>query len=480
MKAPLALFLVLAGASTLLSASCTVGPDYERPAADAPAAWKEVGPWKQAAPADAIAKGAWWELFGDPLLNELQKRAAANPELQAAVARVGQARAIARLTEADFYPTVSLNPTVQRERSTENRVAQFPGNLLRSFTANEFRVPLRVSYEADLWGRVRRSTEASTAIAEASVAGFETVRLTLHADVASSYFALRTIDSDRAVLRKTIDLRRESLRLAEARLRLGAGNDLDVSRAETELTAAEADAIGMQRRRAEIEHALAVLTGRTPSELSIPDRPLDLQPPAIPPGLPSELLERRPDVAEAERRMAASNAEIGIATAAYYPSLNLSAAFGFESRELKTLFDWESRVWALGAGLAAPLYQGGRVDADVARARARYEESVAQYRSRLLVAFQEVEDGLSGLRILSEQAEAQARAVTASRRTATLTNARYTAGLVSYFEVVDAERTVLQNERQAALIQGQRLLASVYLIKALGGGWQDSAIRRGQ
>jgi multidrug efflux system outer membrane protein len=325
---------------------------------------------------------------------------------------------------------------------------------------------------------VRRTVEASTAAAEAAVASYETVRLTMHSDVASAYFALRAIDSDHVVLRKTLDLRRESLRLAQARLRLGAGNDLDVSRAETELTTTEAESIGMERRRAEVEHALAVLTGRTPSEVSIPEKPLDLQPPSIPSGLPSELLERRPDVAEAERRMASSNAEIGIATAAYYPSLNLTASFGFESRELKSLFDWQSRVWTLGAGLAAPLYQGGRVDADVARSKARYEESVAQYRSRLLVAFQEVEDGLSGLRILAEQAEAQSRAVAASRRTATLTTSRYNAGLVSYFEVVDAERTVLQNERQATLIQGQRLVASVFLIKALGGGWQDSAIRK--
>lgn len=463
----------------VLLAGCTVGPDYERPADEAPPAWKEAGPWKQAAPKDAIAKGAWWEIFGDALLNDLEAKAAgANPDLKAAVARVGQARAIARISEADFYPTISLNPTVTRERNTENRATQPPSSLAKSYTATTFTVPLEASYEVDLWGRVRRSTEATTAVAEATVASYETIRLTMHADVAGAYFALRAIDSDRAVLRKTIDLRRESLRLAQARLRLGVGNDLDVSRAETELTATEADAFGAERRRAEIEHALAVLTGRTPAELSIPDRPLDLQPPPIPPGLPSELLERRPDVAEAERRMASSNAEIGIATAAYYPQLNLTAAFGFESRELKSLFDWESRVWALGAGLAAPLYQGGRVDADVARAKARHEESVAQYRGRLLIAFQEVEDGLSGLRILAGQAEAQAKAVASSRRTADLTTARYNAGLVSYFEVVDAERTVLQNERQATLINGQRLTASVFLIKALGGGWQDSAIRR--
>jgi multidrug efflux system outer membrane protein len=462
----------------LLAAGCTVGPDYERPAADAPSTWKENGPWKVAAPKDALAKGAWWELFGDPILNDLEaKAAAANPDLKAAVARVSQARAVARLTESDFYPTISLNPTAERERYSENRTTQSAG-VTKGYTANTFRIPVDLSYEVDLWGRVRRSTEAAAAVAEAAVASYETVRLTMHADIAAAYFALRAIDSDRSVLRRTLEFRRESLRLAQARLRLGAGNDLDVSRAETELTTTEAEAIGLERRRAEIEHALAVLMGRAPSEVVIAEKPLDLQPPAIPSGLPSELLERRPDVAEAERHMAASNAEIGIATAAYYPSLNLTASAGFESRDLKSLFDWESWVWALGAGLAAPLYQGGRVDADVERAKARHEESVARYRGRLLTAFREVEDGLSGLRVLSEQAEAQARAVASSRRTADLSTARYNAGLVSYFEVVDAERTALQSERVATQIRGQRLVTSVFLIKALGGGWQDSAIRK--
>jgi multidrug efflux system outer membrane protein len=472
--------LLATAAAAALLAGCSVGPDYERPTVDAPPAWKEAGPWKAAAPRDAIAKGAWWELFGDALLNDLEARAdAANPDLRAAVARVAQARAIARISEADFYPTISLDPSVSRERFSPNRAVQ-PGSPVKGYTFNNFSVPLDLSYEVDVWGRVRRSVEASAAAAEATVANYETVRLTLHADVASAYFALRAIDADRAVLLRTLDLRRESLRLAQARLRLGVGNDLDVSRAETELTTTEAESIGLEKRRAEVEHALATLTGRAPSELSIPNKPLDVQPPAIPAGLPSELLERRPDVAEAERRMAASNAEIGIATAAYYPALTLTATAGFESGELKNLFDWESRVWSLAAGLAAPLYQGGRVDADVARARARHEESVAQYRSRLLIAFREVEDGLSSLRILSDQAQAQARAVSSSRKTADLTTARYNAGLVSYFEVVDAERTVLQNEREATLIQGQRLVASVFLIKALGGGWADSSIRSGQ
>lgn len=470
---------VLLGA-LVLAAGCSVGPDYVRPPASAPAGWKEEGPWKAAAPRDAIAKGAWWEIFGDPFLSELEAKAdQANPDLRAAVARVSQARAIARISEADFYPTISLDPTVTRERFSANRAVQ-PGSPVVGFTANDFRVPLDLSYEVDLWGRVRRSIEASTALAEANVASYETVRLTLHADVASVYFALRAIDSDRSVLLRTLALRRESLRLAQARLRLGVGNDLDVSRAETELTTTEAESIGLEKRRAEVEHALATLTGRAPAELSIPNRPLDLQPPAIPAGLPSELLERRPDVAEAERRMAAGNAAIGIAAAAYYPALSLTGTAGYESGDLRHLFDWESRIWSLGAALAAPLFKGGRVDASVDLARARYEENVALYRSRLLVAFQEVEDGLSTLRILADQSQAQARAVASSRKTADLTTTRYNAGLVSYFEVVDAERTVLQTERDATLIQGQRLVASVFLIKALGGGWAESSIRSGQ
>jgi len=465
-------------AAILVLASCTVGPDYERPAAEAPSGWKEAGPWKEAAPRDAIAKGAWWELFGDPLLNDLEARAAAeNLDLKAAVARVSQARAIARLTESEFFPTISLDPTASRTRVAQDRPVS-PTVRPASYTANDFRIPVDLSYEIDVWGRVRRSFEAATALAEASVASYETIRLTLHADIAAGYFALRSIDSDRSVLRRTLEFRREALRLAQTRLRLGAGNELDVSRAETEVTTTEAESIGLERRRAEIEHALALLTGRAPQDLSIPDKPLDVAPPAIPAGLPSDLLERRPDVAEAERRMAASNAEIGIATAAYYPHFRLTAAAGFESSDLSSLFSWKNTVWTLGAAAAAPLFTGGSTGADVERSRFRYEESVARYRQRLLVAFQEVEDGLSGLRVLALQAEAQARAVVSSRRTATLSNTRYTAGLVSYLEVVDAERTALQSERLATQIQGQRLVTSVFLVKALGGGWQDSAIRK--
>jgi multidrug efflux system outer membrane protein len=468
---------VLLPAAALL-ASCAAGPDYERPGAETPAGWKEPGPWKEAAPRDAISKGSWWELFGDPLLNDLEARAAAaNLDLKAAVARVSQARAIARLTESQFYPTISLDPSAARTRYAADRPLA-PTSPHSAYTTNDFRIPVDLSYEIDVWGRVRRSSEAATAMAEASVAGYETVRLTLHADVAASYFALRSIDSERSVLRRTLELRREALRLAQTRLRLGAGNELDVSRAETELTTAEAESIGLERRRAEIEHALAVLTGRPPADLSVPEKPLDLAPPAIPPGLPSELLERRPDVAEAERRMAASNAEIGIATAAYYPSFRLTATGGFESSDLSSLFGWKNYIWSLGAAAAGALFQGGATTADVERARGRYEESVAVYRLRLLVAFQEVEDGLSGLRVLSQQAEAQSRAMASARRTADLSTTRYNAGLVSYLEVVDAERTALQSELLATQIQGQRLVTSVFLVKALGGGWQDSAINK--
>jgi multidrug efflux system outer membrane protein len=459
-------------------ASCSVGPDYERPAADPPAAWKEAGPWKEAAPRDAIAKGSWWELFADPLLNDLEARAAAaNQDLRAAVARVGQARAIARLSESEFYPTISLDPTASRTRYAADRPLS-PTTPHSAFTVNDFRVPIDLSYEIDVWGRVRRSVEASTALAEASVASYETVRLTLHADVAAAYFALRSIDSERSLLRRTLDLRREALRLAQTRLRLGVGNDLDVSRAETEMTSTEAESIGLERRRAEVEHALALLTGRAPRALSIPEKPLDIAPPAIPAGLPSELLERRPDVAEAERELVASSAQIGIASAAYYPSIRLTAMGGFESSDLSSLFGWKNHVWSLAASAAAPLFNGGATSADVERARFRYEENVARYRQRLLVAFQEVEDGLSTLRVLAQQAEAQDRAVASARRTSTLSNTRYTAGLVSYLEVVDAERTALQTEQLATQIQGQRLVTSVVLIKALGGGWQDSSIRR--
>jgi multidrug efflux system outer membrane protein len=455
-----------------LLAGCAVGPDYKRPTVNAPQSYKESNPgtWKESNPSDQIAKGTWWELFGDPVLNRLETEATTNNQaLQAAVARVTEARATARVAKAEFFPAIELAPEATRSRYSPNLANPLPKN-----NASQYLVPLDFSYEVDLWGRVRRSFEAARAEATASVASYETILLTLKADVAVDYFTLRSLDSEIAILRRTIDLRKEELALIQARFKGGAANDLDVSRAETELATSESDYAGVQKQRAELEHALAVLLGRNAADFTLAESPLDLAPPEIPAGMPSELLERRPDVAEAERFMAAQNARIGIAKAAFFPVVRLTGAAGLQSGDITTLFNWESRAWSFGPSITFPIFEGGRNKANLAHAKAAYEETVAQYRQQVLVAFGEVENGLSGLRILASQSDAQARAVASATRTSEISSRRYQAGLVSYLEVVDSDRTKLQSEREASRLQGQQLVVSVQLIKALGGGWQDS------
>ena len=453
---------------------CAVGPNYQRPAVSTPTSYKEagLGDWKQSTPQDAIAKGNWWEVFGDVTLNQLEQQATVNnQQLKAAVARVTQARATARVAKAEFFPNLQVDPSADRNRTSPNIANQFPKN---SF--NDFRVPLDFSYELDIWGRVRRSFEAASDEAKASVASYETVLLTLKAEVAQNYFTLRAIDAERAILRDTIGLRKEAVQLVQARYQGGAASELDLSQAETELSTAEAEYIGLGKSRVELENALAVLLGKNASEFSLAERPLDLVPPVIPPGLPSELLERRPDVAESERLLASQNARIGIAKAAFFPVVRLTGAAGFESGDISTLFNWQSRAWSLGPSISLPIFEGGRNVANLKRSRAAYEEAVAQYRERVLVAVQEVDNGLSGLRILAEQNLAQSRSVAAASRTAEISNKRYQAGLVNYLEVVDADRTKLQVQRGAVQILGQRLVTSVLLVKALGGGWEDSSL----
>ena len=458
------MLLVLAGCAA-------VGPDYKRPETGTPKGWKESSQQDAAAKALPVT---WWEVFGDAQLNELEEQAKVqNPSLRAAAARVMQARAIARVSEADFYPDVTLDPTVSRDRYSKNRPVQ-PGTPVVGYTANHFRLPLDASYEIDVWGRVRRQVEAADARLDASADDYYTVLLTLQADIAQNYFALRSLDAERDVLRRAIGIRRQALDLIRVRYEGGVGSVLDLSRAETEVASAESESIAVSRRRAEIEHAIALLIGKPPAEFSLAENPLNLAPPAIPAGLPSELLVRRPDVAQAERLLAARNAEIGVAKAAYFPSIRLTGAFGFGSAELGDLLKSGSTVGFLGAGISLPIFDGGRIKGNVDLAKAAYEENLAQYRSRVLSAFGDVEDALSGLRILAEQAGAQSRAVASARETADISATRYEAGLVIFLEFVDAERTRLANQRLATQIDGQRLVASVGLIKALGGGWQEA------
>jgi hydrophobe/amphiphile efflux-1 (HAE1) family protein/NodT family efflux transporter outer membrane factor (OMF) lipoprotein len=474
----LVLFLSIA---SLAAGPLTVGPDYKRPTNTVPSVYKgtkDLGTWKEGRPLDTVPKGNWWEIFGDITLNDLQQRGSgANQELKAAVARVDRARATARVARADLLPSLDANPEWLRQRYSPNQIPSF-GDI----TANTLRVPLDLSYEVDLWGRVRRSFEGARAEAVASIAAFHNILLTLQADIAQNYFSLRARDAEIATVTATIGLRREQLQLVRDRFDAGIGNDLDVARAETELASAEAEAASLARQRAELENAIAILVGSNPSTFRLapatgPDNAVwNPQPPEIPIGLPAELLERRPDVAEAERQLAAANARIGVAKAAFFPVLRLTGSGGFVSGDIETLFNWEGRVWSIGPSFSLPIFAGGRNRANHRRSQAEYQEAIAEYRQRILVAFGDVENSLAGIHYLANQAAAQDRAVASARRSAELATDRYRAGIVSYLEVVDANRGALQIERGNAQLTGQRLIATVQLIKALGGGWTEDEL----
>lgn len=458
-------------ASALLG-GCAVGPDYKRPETPAPATFVEPGPWKVATPRDDLPKGSWWKIFHDGALDDLESRAAAaSSTLQAAVARRDQAFAIAGISRGDFFPQVSLDPGASRARYSGNRQTQVIATR-DSYTSNSFNLPLDLSYEIDLWGRVRRANESARALAEASDATYHNILLGVQADVAQAYFNFRSQVTERALVGRSIQTRRDALDLVRKRYAGGASAQLDVLRAETELATAESDALFLDQRINSLRHVLAVLCGQLPENFAWDEHgALTASAPALPIGLPSELLERRPDVAAAERSLASSNAQVGVAKAAFFPSIKLIGSAGYNSDDLNTLLHSDSRQWSIGPSIYLPIFQGGRGTANYERAKAAYAESVANYRLRVLVAFQEVEDGLSGLRYLDGQSEAIGRATRSSRQAADLSTVRYKAGLVSYLEVVDAERTALQNERTATQLSAQRLNASVLLVKALGGGW---------
>ena len=461
-------FLVLVAPVFLSLAGCAVGPDYQRPPVEVPKNWKE------AAPRDAESRARWWEIFENPELNTLEAQAlVANQTLKGAVARVEEARSVARISAADFYPTITFDPTASRQDFSANRLISIPhtNNNVGRFASNLFTVPLDLSYEVDVWGRVRRSYEAAKEEAQASAADYQTVLLTLTSDVAQNYFLLRSLDAEIELLKRTVQLRKEALDLVRYRFEGGVANQLELSQAETDLATTEAQTIALEQRRAQLEDALAVLLGKPASEFSMPREPLGVLPPAIPAGLPSDLLERRPDVAQAERLMAASNARIGVAKAAFFPAIQLTGSAGFQSTDLASLFTWESRMWSIGSGLFTPIFEGGRIRANYEATKARYDEAVAQYRQQVLLAFRDVEDALAGIRVLADQAQAQARAVTSAGKTTELATLRYREGLSNYLEVVDAQRTQLDNERSAVQILGQRFASSVLLVKALGGGW---------
>ncbi len=459
----------LVAAVAVALAGCAVGPNYKRPNDPTPGSFKEIGQSAIGAPIPPI----WWNVFNDAKLNELEDQArASSPNLRAAAARVVQARAIAGVAEAQYFPEVTLDPNVSRTRYSANRPLQ-PGTPTVGYTANDFRLPLDASYEIDVWGRVRRQVESAKAQLDATADDYFTVLLTLQADIAQTYFSLRSFDAEIDVLRRAIDIRKQALDLIDVRFKGGVGTELDVTRAKTEVAQAESDLIGVQKNRSRLEHALAILIGKPPAEFSLAENPLNVTPPTIPAGLPSDLLVRRPDVARAERLLAARNAEIGVAEAAYFPNFSLTGSLGFESAKLGDLLKSSSRTAGIGAGFTWPVLDFGRVKGNVDVAKAAYEENLAQYKQQVLTAFGDVEDALSDLHILADQAQAQGRALDSAKQTAEISMTRYEAGLVIFLEVVDAERTRLQTQRLATQIDGQRMFASVGLIKALGGGWHE-------
>lgn len=468
---------------------CSLTPDYSAP--DEPGSWvykeapalaqSQVGSWKQAQPAEEQLRGQWWRVFGDPRLDQLEEQAAlANPGLQAAAARLKQSRALQRDAWAEKMLRVDAASGPSRQRESPASQGLPDGASANTFTL--WRAELGISYEVDLVGRVDAQVEAATAELEKSGALYRTVLLALQADVAEHYFQIRELDTQLYVYRRTLELRNDTYRLIKHRHDNGDAGELDLVRARSELEAARSEALGVERERVSAEHALAILLGLAPAKFSLEPQSLGAKDIDIPPGLPSSLLERRPDIAAAERSMAAANARIGIAKAAFFPKLELTASGGFESNELGNLFEWSSRTFLLGplagAVMTLPLFDGGRRQAGVDYSRAAYEEDVARYREVVLKAFAEVEDNLALLRIMGEQSRAQQIALSASERAAQLSHLQYREGSHTQLDTIDADRTMLTQQLASARLNGDKARSTVRLIRALGGGWEDAQQRQ--
>lgn len=467
----------LALVACVLLNGCTVGPNYVRPSAPVPNtdAYKEVGNWQPAAPADVTPRGNWWEVFQDATLNGLEdKIAVSNQNLKAAEAQYTQARAAVRFFRAGNFPVVSGQASAQRVRQSQNKALFSQGKEV--VTYNDYQLPIDVSYEPYIWGQVRRQVESARAQAQASAADLATVNLSLNAELAMDYFELRGLDAEEQLLNNTVDAFQKSLQLTQDRFKGGLASAVDVAQAQTQLETTRAQAIDVGIQRAAFEHAIAVLVGQPPSSFSLEFSPLTVPPPMIPPGLPSQLLERRPDIAGAERRVNAANAQIGVAKSAYYPDITLSASGGFETAAIGTLLSGPSALWAIGASAFGTIFEGGRRHAVTAEAQAAYEQTVATYRQTVLGAFQDVEDNLAAQRILQQEAVTQDGAVGAAEHSLQLSLNRYKGGVASYLEVTTAQSLALSDERAAADILTRRMVAGVLLIKALGGGWTTSSL----
>jgi NodT family efflux transporter outer membrane factor (OMF) lipoprotein len=466
--------IVLLAIAALPLTGCTVGPKYQRPAAEVPPAYKEVGDWKPAQPNDEKLGGNWWEIFQDSQLNALEAQVnVSNQNLKAAEAQYTQARALVRYQRANFFPTVTVDPSATRNRISNHRPASIVSN---GITYNDYQIPFELSYQVDLWGRVRRTVESYREQAQASAADLAAVNLSMHAQLALDYFQARTLDAEEQLLNSTVTQYEQALQLIENRFAGGLASDLEVEQARTQLETTRAQAIDVGVARAQFEHAVAVLVGKPPASFSLAPLPLTAPPPPIPVGLPSDLLERRPDVAAAERLMASANAQIGVAKAAYYPLVNLAAAGGFESGSITTLLTGPSILWSAGPSALFTLFDVGRRRAASDQAVAAYDQAVANYRQTVLTGFQQVEDNVAALRILEHEAQVQNTAVGAAEKYLTLANTRYTGGVTSYLEVTTAQSAALSDEVTAVNILGRRMVAAVTLVQALGGGWDRSAL----
>jgi multidrug efflux system outer membrane protein len=460
-------------------AGCTVGPNYRRPPAPAPEAYKTQAPWRVAAPKDALPKGAWWEVFSDAELNGYEQQLlAANQSLLAATDRLEESRSLARVTSAAFFPTANVDPNASRNRYSAGRPIVVTAN--RPLTQSTYEIPFFINYEPDLFGRVRRNLQASNANLQATAADLYNVNLVLTSELAADYFTLRELDAEIQVVQESVAIQRKGLQLVEDRHNGGVASGLDLAQQQTVLDSTVSQLHLVQQQRDQFEHAIAVLTGNPASTFNVPVRPLTLAPVPVPLGVPSDLLERRPDIATAERQMASANAQVGVAKAAFYPQLTLAGSGGFESTNITNLISAPTAIWSLGGDLLQPVINGGRNRANLAYTRHVYDETVSNYREAVLVAFQQVEDGLSGLNELSQAAETQNAAVDDARRALNIANNRYVGGVTTYLDVITAQSTLLSNQRLATQLLGQQMVTEVALIKALGGGWDASQIQNEQ
>ena len=453
----------------------TVGPDYERPTTEVTAGYKNSARWREARPLDGLPKGAWWRVFGDARLNEMMSLATAqNQSLKAAIARFDQARAGAGIARSAFFPSMSMPVTITNQQTAENMPSAFPLLGLR-YNGPSYNVPLDFSWELDLWGKIRRQVEAARNEAAASANLMQNVLLGIHADVATNYFRIRAIDSELKTVREAVGWRKEALEIARARVKAGAGSELEQAQAETEVATAEAEVSALQNQRDQLENAIALLCGANPSRFRLSSSgAMPGGPPRVPSGVPTDLLERRPDIAAAERALAATTAQIGATKANFFPSIRLIGTGGFLSGDVDQLFEVTSFNWNVGPSINVPLFAGGKTLSAMERVRAAHDEALANYRQAILVSFNDVENALAAIRNLAVQSEAQQRARESAEKAAQLAKTRYEAGTSPYLEVIEANRTVLQVQRANANLAGQRLIASVSLIKALGGGWDQN------